>query len=253
MEWDKNLLPQSFRARVDHGDRVALLGRWILDAGHDPSGYLRTEIHPPLVMATGNVSKDPQGAPLTRVLFIARPYLAGQTYVVDVADAYDDAADDDGPLFNHLVKEVLNVIELDSRQVEAHPKIKSFPFRGAHRFQFTIRLPQLADSTKFRLVVSFQFTVRSGCHIRVTSPTIDAINVVVSVSENEYKLPLLPDRIERSYGADELDTLSPGSGWKTELADALAAALAGYYSWAGPWMALYGIRTFWPRYQDRRV
>jgi len=79
------------------------------------------------------------------------------------------------------------VIELDSRQVEAHPKIKSFPFRGAHRFQFTIRPPQLADSTKFRLVVSFQFTVRSGCHIRVTSPTVDAINVVVSVTENEYK------------------------------------------------------------------
>jgi hypothetical protein len=54
-------------------------------------------------------------------------------------------------------------------------------------FSFTIRPPQLADSTKFRLVVSFQFTVRSGCHIRVTSPTIDAINVVVSVTENEYK------------------------------------------------------------------
>src|SRR5262249_10928318 len=52
VEWDLGLLPQSFRARVDHGDRAAVLGRWIIDVGPDPAGFYRTEIHPPLALAT---------------------------------------------------------------------------------------------------------------------------------------------------------------------------------------------------------
>jgi hypothetical protein len=38
VEWDKGLLPQSFHALVNHGDRVAIVDRWILDTGHDDYG-----------------------------------------------------------------------------------------------------------------------------------------------------------------------------------------------------------------------
>jgi hypothetical protein len=38
VEWDKGLLPQSFHALVNHGDRVAIVDGWILDTGHDDYG-----------------------------------------------------------------------------------------------------------------------------------------------------------------------------------------------------------------------
>jgi len=39
LEWDIGLLPASYRGQVNHGDRVAVLGRWILDQGHDVDGF----------------------------------------------------------------------------------------------------------------------------------------------------------------------------------------------------------------------
>jgi hypothetical protein len=239
MEWDKNLLPQSFRARVDHGDRVALLGRWIIDEGHDSAGYYRTEIHPPLVMATGSIQYDAAGAPLTRVLFMSRPFLAGQTYVEDADDAYDQSPETDGSLLDHLLNQIKDLLILDSSQVEAHPRIMPSPFRGIHQFQFTVRPPPLADSSKFELVVSFKFTNRNGAYISVSAPSTDAISVLVTLDENDYKRPDLPARTEHNYFPDELDTLSPGAGWKTEFADAAASALGALYPWAGLWMAAY--------------
>jgi hypothetical protein len=239
MEWDKNLLPQSFRARVDHGDRVALLGRWIIDEGHDPSGFYRTEIHPPLVMATASVEHDAPGTQFTRVLFMSRPYLSGQTYVEHADDANNPSASDDGSLLNHLINQIKDLITLDSRQVEVHPRIMPSPFKGTHRFQFTVRPPPLADSSKFRLVVSFRFAVRHGCRLRVTPAGNDAITVTVTLDDKDYQAPKLPVRTEHSYFPDELDTLSPGAGWQDELADVAAGALGFLFSWAGPWVGAY--------------
>jgi len=57
VEWDGNLIPLSFKARVRHGDRVAAFGRWILDSGHNFVKFWRTEIHPPLLLVSANVEK----------------------------------------------------------------------------------------------------------------------------------------------------------------------------------------------------
>jgi hypothetical protein len=83
VECEQALLPASFRGNVSHGDRVAIFGRWILDQGHsithalpdsNPKANYRTEIHPPLLIATGSIQQD-SGGQFTRVLLWSRPYL----------------------------------------------------------------------------------------------------------------------------------------------------------------------------------
>ncbi|MEO6211529.1 MAG: efflux RND transporter permease subunit [Gemmatimonadaceae bacterium] len=59
------------------------------------------------------------------------------------------------------------------------------------------------------------------------------IRVVITLDDKDYSPPKLPARSEHSYFPDELDTLSPGAGWKTMVADAAASALTGSSSWAG--------------------
>jgi hypothetical protein len=241
MEWDKNLLPQSLRARVDHGDRVALLGRWIIDEGHDSSGFYRTEIHPPLVMATGSIEHDVEGIPFTRVLFMSRPFLCGQTYVEDADDAYDETVETDGSLLDHLIGQIKDLFIIDSSQVEVHPRIMPRPFQGCHHFEFTVRPPPLADPSKFELAVSFRFTTRHGCSMRVSGTEDDhAISIAITLDSKVYVRPNLPERSEHNYFPDELDTLSPGAGWKNVIADAIASALAGVATWwTGPWIGAY--------------
>src|SRR6266851_3921837 len=93
LEWDIGLLPASYRGQVNHGDRVAVLGRWILDQGHDVDGFYRTEIHPPLLIASGTVI---QKETRSRVIFMSRPYLSGQSFTNNVDTRYVDNVDDDG-------------------------------------------------------------------------------------------------------------------------------------------------------------
>jgi hypothetical protein len=243
VEIDSALLPQSFRSRVNAGDRVAIFGRWIVDQGHDfaVSGVkgkqYRTEIHPPLVLATGSVQQVGSLPPVTRVLFISRPFLVGQTYCLDPKNAYQDGVDDDGGFWDHLVKElekvvgppIVNIIGIgESWKVEAHPKIKSFPFRGAQLLHFIVRppTPMPTSGSKFRLEVSYQFTIRSGCAVQVISTAEGQVDVLVSLNSAGYTPPPLPPRRDRNYSRQELDGLSKGSGLKILELDALTYALA---------------------------
>ena len=226
VEWDKGLIAQSFRAQVNHGDRVALVGRWILDEGHDINGNYRTEIHPPLLLAAANVHRDRRGSPFTRAVFLSRPFLAGQTYTVDVNDAYHDASPDDGSLEDHLVHELTKVVTLRSRRVEAHPKIKSMPFRGRHEVHAIVRPPARPAGGAFELAVSFQFTTRAGCAVSVSPLGGDAIDVGIRFNEAEYVAPHLPPRHERDYFPDELDKLSSGAGVDIVVVDVLTTLVS---------------------------
>ena len=248
VEWDKGLLPQSFRSNVNHGDRVAIFGRWILDEGHDVDGNYRTEIHPPLLMATGSVQQAGRGPQFTRVLFMSRSYLVGQTYCLDPKNAYKDGVDDDGGFWDHLLKEcvkvigppIINILGIgESWKVEAHPKIKSFPFKGLQILHFIVRPPSAMPTSghgrfggltgglasKFRLEVSYQFTVRSGCAVQVLSTAEGQVDVIVVLNSAGYNPPKLPNRRDRNYSRQELDGLSKGSGTKILELDALMTAL----------------------------
>ena len=250
LEWDKGLLPQGFRAQVNHGDRAAVFGRWILDTGHDFGDHYRTEIHPPLLVATASVQPDAAGAESTRVLFMSRPFLPGQRFTVDVGDAYSDAAPDDGTFVDHLVNEIEKVILLESRRVEAHPKIKSRPFKGRHEMHVIVRPPPLADTSKFMLAVSFQFTTRAGCSVRVVSADSDSVDVVLTFDELRFRPPRLPERHDRTYSRDQLDKLSSGAGIDILLVDAVAGLVSALLPWGGLFLTAYveyilsrGIRT----------
>jgi hypothetical protein len=217
LEWDKGLLATSYRGQVNHGDRVAVLGRWILDQGHDVGGFDRTEIHPPLLVASGTVAKSPDGSvPSTRVLFMSRPYLGGQTFTTNLDTRYVDGVDDDGPLYEHAKSELFKVLTVASTMIEIYPKIRSKPFRGSHHAQFVVRPPGGRPASGGEAVVSYRFTVRTPCRVMVEPLDDEAVLVTVDLRERaermEYQSPRLPPRREETYSTDELDLLSPGAG-----------------------------------------
>lgn len=240
LEWDKGLLPASYRGQVNHGDRIAVLGRWILDQGHDVDGFYRTEVHPPLLIASAAVVQpSDQNAPRTRVLFMSRPYLSGQTFTTNLDTRYQDGVDDDGPLLSplfssHAFKELFKVLTFRSTMIEMHPKIKSKPFRGSHRAQFVVRPPGPPPASGAQLLVSYRFTVRTPCLVAVEPLDHEAVLVTVEFRERaarrEYQPPDLPPRRDETYSTDELDLLSPGSGGKVAFGERVIEVLVALFS-----------------------
>jgi hypothetical protein len=134
--------------------------------------------------------------------------------------------------------------------VEAHPKIKSHPFKGRHEMHVIVRPPPLADTSKFMLAVSFQFTTRSGVTVRVVSADKDSVDVVLTFDEQRYRPPRLPERHDRTYSRDQLDKLSSGAGIDILIIDAVAGLVAAALPWGGLFLTAYveyilsrGIRT----------
>src|SRR5207302_7405860 len=126
VETDQDLVPLEYRAR--EGDRVAVFGRWIVDAGHSD---FHTEIHPPLLLVTarqGGGAVTTQSFPpaeATSVRVISRPYFVSQEF-------------GDGALRQHLKNEIRKLEEIfASTRVEAHPHIRPKPFAGVHLLGFT--------------------------------------------------------------------------------------------------------------------
>jgi hypothetical protein len=233
LEWEKDLLPRSYRGQVNHGDRVAVLGRWILDNGHDVNGQFRTEIHPPLLLASANVVQPADGGvPRTRALFISRPYLSGQTYTTNLGTRYEDGVDDDGALLSphfssHGFNELIKVLTFRSTQIEMHSKIKEKPFRGNHSATFTVRPPGPRPRRDAQLLVSYRFNVRTPCQVRLqVSPAHDGVEVRVDLLEQSrdgrvYQAPGLPISQSENYSTDQLNLLSPGSGDSIALGEGL--------------------------------
>lgn len=237
LEWEKDLLPRSYRGQVNHGDRVVTLGRWILDNGHDIDGQFRTEIHPPLLLASANVVQPADGSSArTRALFISRPFLSGQTYTTHLDTRFQDGVDDDGPLLSpifdsHSFHELIKVLTFGSSQIEMHSKIKAKPFRGNHRAVCTVRPPGPRPSSDAQLLVSYRFNVRTPCQVQLQphrndSGDIDGVNVIVDLLERSadgrtYDVPAPPANQNEDYSTDQLNLLSSGSGDRISLIDTL--------------------------------
>jgi len=247
VEIDAGLIPKNFTAEelggVVGGDRIAVFGRWIVDCGHqipitDSRGTdlapgieaFRSEIHPPLLMAAGRVTDGSlatgsTAGECTRVMFTSRPYLVGQRFTTDPSNAYDDNAAD-GTFVPHMANEIAKVNTARSLRVEAHPKIKSHPFRGANVMHFIIRPPPEAHvegPPPSRLQVSFQFTVRSGCAVQVTSTAAGTIDVFIVMNGAGYTPPPLPKRNDSFWSREQLEALSSKVGGVYKTADILSA------------------------------
>jgi hypothetical protein len=234
VEIDGGLVPNAFTdpAHIAEGDRMAVFGRWIVDCGHavtvpvpnpgDPT--YRSEIHPPLLMASARVTEgsiatgSPVGPPVTRVLVTSRPYLVSQRFTTNPDNAYSDLDPaDDGPFVDHMVNEYVKVndtflaVPTSSTMVEAHPKIKSRPYHGAFLTHLVVRPPQTQHggilggglALQPHLAVSYQFTVRSGCAVEVISTAPDTIDIFISFGASASSPPL-PERHDRTWSKDEL-------------------------------------------------
>ncbi len=234
VEMNSSHIPADFIHNFHSLDRVALFGRWIVDTGHalaTQSGakVQRTEIHPPLLMVAATTTD----ASTTRAMFTSRPFLTGDTYTTDESKIYVDGASDDGPFLTHMVKELAKVnatflgIPTESTQVEAHPKIKSFPFRGLHLMHIMVRPPALPIrlvNTPHHLQVSYKFTVRTSCAVEVISTAADTVDVYVVMNQAGYKPPPLPAKNYKSWSHDELAALNSESGeayWGADILSAL--------------------------------
>ena len=174
-------IDNDFSFNVQEGDRAAVFGRLIADAGHNhfnDGGYC-AEIHPPLMLATARVVQVNQRA-TTRALFTSRPYLSGQTLCESPDDdPYVDGQNDDGSLKDHLESEVIKVETFRSSALEAHPKVKSKPFDGVHLLHFVVRPPRPPGhlDTELNLQISFRFTLRSSCS---ASPAFCRLSLITS-------------------------------------------------------------------------
>lgn len=237
IETDGFTVPDAFKDSINDGSRLAVFGRWIIDAGH--SNY-RAEIHPPLLMAEASVVNSSE----TRVVLTSRPYLMSNVYTTDQSKIYDDNSGDDGTFFGHMEKELAKVLGIPgfcpvpnipcSTLVEAHVKVKSHPFEGVQLMHLKVRPPSVPahlDLALNRLVVSYHFTVRAGCAVQVISSAADTVDVIVSMNSIGYHPPPLPTRTTHNYSVDELNNLDDGVGTTIVAIEAAAdtvAALSGF-------------------------
>lgn len=190
-EIDRGLIPRPFRAL--QGDRVAILGRWVVDVGHNnPYG---AEIHPPLLLACAR----PVSASETFVSLVCRPYLSSQQF-------------GSGGLLSQFYREVAAVFHdpfKDRMAARPNPPYTT-PFSGIVLAQFNIR-PPTPPPAGAALTLDFHFTTRPGVVVQV-APTADAALVIVTMNDVLYTPASLPARHDRFVNPKDLAAAQPGFG-----------------------------------------
>jgi hypothetical protein len=206
-ETDQFLVPLQYRTK--EGDRVAELGRWIVDCGHPD---FHTEMHPPLlfvraqaITAGSNPDAPTTGAPsVTFTRIIGRPFLVSQDFR-------------DGGLFHHFINEGLKALNpFLSTRIEAHPFIFPLPFIGQHFFSYIVRAPIQDPSTasghSMQLRTSFHFTTRSGVIVSVTRASAESVRISIAMNAAAYRQAPLPVRHDVSISVNALINAAPENG-----------------------------------------
>jgi hypothetical protein len=194
IELDEGLVPEHYR--VETGDRVAVFGRWIIDAGHPD---FHTEIHPPFLLVGArqpllgidphHKTRDPDR---TESTLIARPFITSQVW--------DNTQPEhpQGGLPVGLVGRVTKLFTaqvqdfiLSTRghkpapqQIDLTPTIlPGFPlFPAIVTLHYTLRPPTPRRSSGDQLRVTYHFTTRPGATAWVLrSQHPDEVLVVVQV------------------------------------------------------------------------
>ena len=245
VEWENGLVPSEFQVEFTEGDRVAVFGRWIVDVGEDS----HTEIHPPLLLASASVYAtpattvivnplSPKGVQYTRALFTSRAYLSGQTFLegrYPNADIYKDGASDDGHFLQHMLVELEKLDSiLQSSSLEAHPKIKQNPFQGPHILPVIVRTTQPRPQVSMigqGYVVSFHFTVRTGCTVEVVKNDESSVCVYVILNSVGYTPPPLPSR--KALQVTVAEIRSNSGAYAALIGNAVLFPLAGLFSSSG--------------------
>jgi hypothetical protein len=205
VEIEAPLVPDEYR--VEHGDRVAVYGRWIVDAGHSD---FRTEIHPPLLMARAR-SIDDRGNPTppsvnatTLFQLWSRPYQAGQLFST-------------GGRTGLALQDYATAIAETLGDIQAFPPVFEQPFQGIHIVAFTVRPPVLVPQSTtalptVQLQCSYHFTVNGSCAVQVIPSPVDLDSILVILALNSVSYPTLPEPARRfdSFSIQDLLAQVPG-------------------------------------------
>jgi len=202
MEVEAGMVPAPFRAQA--GDRVAMYGRWIVDAGHDD---FHAEIHPPLLLARARAvnAQDadtyPDADASTLVQLWSRPYQAAQRFV-------------DGDSKNLSLQSYLTNVSETFGDIKAYPPTFPTPFSGIHLVAFLVRppvptLPSPKGPIAFglpHLECSYSFTTNKACGVQIQQSLSDpnAVEVILALNSGGY--PSLPEPSSRmvKYKIDDL-------------------------------------------------
>jgi hypothetical protein len=197
LEIDKALVAAAFRPIS--AERVAVYGRWIVDAGH---GDFHAEIHPPLLMGFARSVDNSDNPALpdenatTLFRLWSRPYQAGQLFTSDGESGL--------PLQDYCRR-----IMLTPGEVRAFPPVFPRPFDGQHLVSFTIRppvpVPPLSSAT-WDLQYSYHFTVNQCCNVDISRSPQQPNALLVTVSLNAPLYPVVGTPAEQfdTFGIDDL-------------------------------------------------
>jgi hypothetical protein len=198
VETDQDLIPEPWRPLA--GDRVAIYGRWIVDAGH-PDRH--TEIHPPLLIVAARA--DSNGTTTSTVA--ARPYLVSQEF-------------GDGAGFQHLITEFIKMASSIPPlwpypiydQIQAHPRVFEIPFAGKQYMSYRVRPATERTDPAAYLIVSFAFAVRPGVTVWLfdESNDDDAVRVLIELDADKYVPHRLGAPHDNHLSVAKLDEEHPG-------------------------------------------
>jgi hypothetical protein len=222
IEWEGQLVPSPFRPAA--GDRIALFGRWVLDAGHN----FHTEMHPPLLMVSANApGQQPDGGVWTQATITSRPYLVSQAWP-------------EGSFRAHLENEI-EKIPLHSLRIEAHPTVWPVPFSGRQSMTMFLRT-SIAPPPGKPLQVQYALTARSGVSVAMSPAPPDGVQISITFDPAAYQAAPLPPKNEISISPQTLlgeAGLPPAVATLGELMAFVASAgLLEYNAWLG---ALTGV------------
>ena len=188
LEIDGPLVPLVDRPM--NGDRVAIYGRWIIDAGHVP---FHTEIHPPLLMAYARTldvhgnSVAPSIDAITHMQLWSRPYQAQQKF---------SSGGSTGLCLQNYIKAITETV----RGISAYPPIFAKAFDGVHLVAFTVRPPVPppvpagptgVEIPQRRLECSYHFTVNGACGVEVFPSPADSNSALLVLALNSAGYPSL--------------------------------------------------------------
>lgn len=188
MEVEAGMVPEPYRAV--QGDRVAVYGRWIVDAGHND---FHSEIHPPLLLARAQVVNAqgnqvyPDAGAMTLMQLWSRPYQAGQKFAT-------------GSSTNLCLQDYLTDIADTLHDIVAYPPIFPKPFNGIQLVSFVVRPPVPTPPAGGPVVLgpahlecSYSFTTNKACGVQVQQCISDPNAVQVILALNSAGCPTLPD------------------------------------------------------------
>ena len=204
LEMDGALVPDDYR--FENGDRIAIFGRWIVDAGHDD---FHTEIHPPLVMARARFVDDndqrvaPSAEAVTALQLWTRPYQVNQLF---------SSGDDHNVSLQTYARDILET----ARDVEAFPQVFPTPFDGAPIVSMILDPPPqpaspVAAAHARELRCSYHFVSNGSCTVQVQQAPTGG-GVVVTLRFNSVNYPHLPELPTTSKDWSINDLLAQASG-----------------------------------------